>query len=118
MIAQAAGDTARCPILAESAVQFWTTRVAVPKTYFFSKNSGIIQDKGEKKTFDPNKECFLLTLEIPVKKKELDGFKLSSEILYSRVFVTLSDPSEWVIDLVCIYIYTYVLYVYIYTYAY
>lgn len=96
VIAQAAGDAARCPILAESAVQLWR-RVAVPKTHFFSKNSGIIQDKGEKKTFDPNKHCFLLTFGNSAKKKNCTVLN-SVRRFFGRLSWPWVIPSEWVID--------------------
>ena len=104
VIAQAAGDAARCPILAASAVQFWTTRLQFRRRISSRKIQGSSKIKEKKKPLTPTNIVFCRLLEIP-QKKELHGFKLSSEILYSRVFVTLSDPSEWVIDLVCMYIY-------------
>lgn len=71
VIAQAAGDTARCPILAASAVQFWTTRLQFRRRiyFFFRKIQGSSKIKEKKKTLTPTNIAFCWLLEIPPKKR-------------------------------------------------
>ena len=96
VIAQAAGDAARCPILAASAVQFWTTRLQFRRRIYFFFRTGIIQDKGEKKTLTPTNIVFVDFWKFRQKK--------NCTVLNSvrRFFGRLSwpwvTPSEWVID--------------------
>lgn len=71
VIAQAAGDAARCPILAASAVQFWTTRLQFRRRiyFFFRKIQESSKIKGKKKTLTPTNIAFCWLLEIPPKKR-------------------------------------------------
>ena len=71
VIAQAAGDAARCPILAASAVQFWTTRLQFRRRiyFFFRKIQGSSKIKEKKKTLTPTNIAFCWLLEIPPKKR-------------------------------------------------
>ena len=147
VIAQAAGDAARRPILAARLVGWWFLEgLAVSETYFFSKHklrtstvqchpawpwssllyvqlfSHYFRDhprSRKNKYFDPRN---IVVLRFGNSVFWRTGRLNPMEIFCCRLCVTLRYPSEWVIDLVCIYIYiyikndiiTYIQYMYIY----